>query len=120
MAVSVSHGFRGFFFFFFLCITGFYVLKKKTLQKASYCLTCGLLTINDNGLHDSDGAEIQKLYKSKTNESPARTDRSIRCLLQFNGLDCKKIKEIQRTESEWWWWCLWVGGGSGGRGRRTA
>lgn len=28
-----------------------------------------LLTISNNGLHDLDGGEIQKLYKSKSNES---------------------------------------------------
>ena len=108
-------------FCLFFCIIAqspsqaFMFLKKKTLQKESYCLTCGLRTINDNGLHDSDGVEIQKLYKSKTNESPAcaRTDGSIRCLLQFNGLDCnnnnkKKSRARRRGGGGVCGW--WVGG----------
>ena len=80
-------GFVFLFCFFCLFVLGFFfvslrshpvsLLCVKTLQETVLLSNVRLLlTINDNGLHDSDGAEIQKLYKSKSNESPAcaRTD----------------------------------------------
>lgn len=41
-----------------------YLLYVKTLQRCQI-----VLTINNNALHDLDGGEIQKLYKSKSDES---------------------------------------------------